>query len=500
MRTIEKKIFLDDLPKKYGIGANKDKLVIDWINCVNHKVRFIYDDIESEIEIVGYDTKSGYLKIQYLNHNMFRIHYVNFVNCQLGKLLGRKTNEFKVEIRTRFIDSKRDLTIIDREYRINNNRRNLKFYKYKCNICGFCDDRSWILEGDLLRNIGCSCCDGKVVVEGINDISTTAAWMVKYFQNPEDAKLYTKTSGAKVYFKCPDCRKVKNKPISIHYLYNNHSIGCDCGDSFSYGHKYIFNLLEQLGLNFISNYKFDWCKYYNTYKCKESRGEYDFIIENLKLIIEVDGDFHRKDNSMSGQSKEESKFIDDEKDRLAKENGYKIIRIYYDDKNLEIKEHILKSNLIDYFDLSNIDWKKCEEFALSNLVKKVCEIKAFNQELSTTEIGKILKLNNHIIRKYLIKGSKIWDWVKYNPKDEISKASRKAGKTNGKPVEIFKNNSSLEIFISASELERQSESLFGIKLMRPRISEACRENKEYKGFTFKYVNNNNEALSQVTSF
>jgi len=265
------------------------------------------------------------------------------------------------------------------------------------------------------------------------------------------------------------------------------------------------NLLEQLGLNFISNCKFDWCKYYNTYKCKESHGEYDFIIEDLKLIIEVDGDFHRKDNSMSGQSKEESKFIDDEKDRLAKENEYKIIRIYYDDKNLEIKEYILKSNLIDYFDLSNIDWKKCEEFALSNLVKKVCEIKAFNQELSTTEIGKILKLNNHIIRKYLIKGSKIWDWVKYNPKDEISKASRKAGKMNGRQVEIFdKYNISLGVFESCAELARQSIEKFGIKLTSSNISDVCLNKlSHHKGYIFKYIEQSTpsqeEALNQVAS-
>jgi len=223
MRTTEKKIFLDDLPTKFGIGANKDKLVIDWKNSVNYKVSFIYDDIEGEIEIVDYDTKSGQLKIQYLKHDIFKTHHGNFMNCQLGKLLGKRTKEFKVEVGDIFKDIRRDFIIIDREYRPTQNKNshfvNLKFYKYKCNICGFCDDRSWIVEGDLLRNIGCSCCDGKVVVEGINDIFTTAHWMVEYFQNPEDAKLYPKTSGSKVYFKCPDCGKVKiSLLVYINYI------------------------------------------------------------------------------------------------------------------------------------------------------------------------------------------------------------------------------------------------------------------------------------------
>ena len=45
------------------------------------------------------------------------------------------TREFNVNIGEIFNDKKRDLTIIDREYRIDNNRgQNKKWYKYHCNI------------------------------------------------------------------------------------------------------------------------------------------------------------------------------------------------------------------------------------------------------------------------------------------------------------------------------------------------------------------------------
>jgi len=48
-----RKVFLEDLPRKYGIGNNKNKIVIDWINCVNKYVEFIYDDIEGwELKIL----------------------------------------------------------------------------------------------------------------------------------------------------------------------------------------------------------------------------------------------------------------------------------------------------------------------------------------------------------------------------------------------------------------------------------------------------------------
>ena len=57
-------IYLDELPKKYGIGANKNKLVIDWKNSVGYKVKFFYNDIEGYIKIIGYNIKSGKLNLE----------------------------------------------------------------------------------------------------------------------------------------------------------------------------------------------------------------------------------------------------------------------------------------------------------------------------------------------------------------------------------------------------------------------------------------------------
>lgn len=58
-----------------------------------------------------------------------------------------------------------------------------------------------------------------------------------------------------------------------------------------------------------------------------------------------------------------------------------------------------------------------------------------------------------------------------------------------KPVEIFKDGNSLGIFSSASELERKSEKLFGVKLLSSKISTVCTgKRKFHKGYTFKHVN------------
>lgn len=144
------------------------------------------------------------------------------------------------------------------------------------------------------------------------------------------------------------------------------------------------------------------------------------------------------------------------------------------------------------FDLSNIDWFKCEEFALSNKVKQTCDYwrehnEINNEGLTTTDIGKIFNLNKNTIARYLKKG-KILGWCNYDSKEESLKIGIKVGVLSGKPVEVFKNGESLGVFPSCSELERQSEKLFGVKLLNSNISQVCNGKKsQYKGFTFKYI-------------
>ena len=45
-----RKIFLDNLPKR----KRGDKEIINWKNSIGYKCKFIYDDIEDEIEIIEY--------------------------------------------------------------------------------------------------------------------------------------------------------------------------------------------------------------------------------------------------------------------------------------------------------------------------------------------------------------------------------------------------------------------------------------------------------------
>ena len=81
-------------------------------------------------------------------------------------------------------------------------------------------------ESDIVRGRQCACCNNKIVIKGINDISTTASWMIPYFPGKEqEASLYTAGSMQKLNFQCPNCGKIRKKKIAIGTLKINKSIG-----------------------------------------------------------------------------------------------------------------------------------------------------------------------------------------------------------------------------------------------------------------------------------
>lgn len=473
-----RKVFLDDLPRRDG-KCNR----FYWAKSIGYKVPFIYDDIKGEIEILDFDGKDLYIK--YLNNSPFKIYTSSFTQCMIGKLLGKVTKEFKIKIGDIFKDVKRDLVIIDRKYIKNEYGVKHKYYKYHCNKCGYegLTEESSIIN----KKVGCACCctPSKIVVQGINDIPTTAPWMIKYFQGGErEAKKYTKCSHIKIRPVCCICGKVAERFISIDKIYKQHSIKCNsCNDGISYPEKIMYSVLKQLGINFKTEYSPEWVK----------PKRYDFYMPDKNLIIEMDGGWHKRDNKMSGQTKEKSQIIDNYKNRLAEEHSIKVKRIdcEYSELDLIRKDIVLK--LSNIFDLPKINWSECEKFALSNLCKKACEIKRDNPNMTALKIGEIMNLSRGTIVAYLKKGSKIWDWCEYNAKEECSKQGLKNGGHNKIQIEVFKDGISMGIFESSRYLDRESYNLFGIKLSYKHISSVANgKRKSHRGFTFKFVDKNNQ--------
>ena len=403
--------------------------------------------------------------------------------------------KWKYEIKQTFKDEKRDLTITDKEIRIkikkDNHNRNDKWYKYKCNKCGWTE--GWMVENSLQRGCGCSCCVNRTSVLGINTIWDTDRWMVALGVSEEDAKSHTPHSNNKIYVVCPDCGRIKDKSMVIKDICKRKSIGCNCSDKISYPNKFAYSLLEQLN----EIYKFDHLE--NEYSpdwIGQKRYDNYFIYNGKEYILEMDGGWHTKDNNLSGQTKEESKDNDNKKDLKAKEHGIEVIRIDCKKSNLNyIKQNILSSKLSKIFNLSEIDWKQCEEFALSNFVKQACDLWSSGIH-NIKEITTIMKISRRTAVRYLKSGSKIkWctyqeDTIKNNKHiSEISKNLR------SKQVEIFKNSKSLGLFPSCHDLDNNSKKLFGTKLDYSKISLVCRGIRpHHKGFTFKYTNEIEQAI------
>jgi very-short-patch-repair endonuclease len=238
----------------------------------------------------------------------------------------------------------------------------------------------------------------------------------------------------------------------------------------------------QLQINFENEYNPEWIK----------PKKYDFYIPSMNLIVEMDGGLgHGKNkHGKSNISKEESKAIDDYKDEQARKHGIKVVRIDCDYKHNNrfefIKQNIIDSKLNEILNLNKIDWDECELFGLTNLIKIACDYKNNNSELTTTQIGKIMGYHPTTILSWLKQGNGIW--CNYDATKEVSRASSRSGKMNGKSVEIFKNGISLGIFPSCCELSRRSLDLFGVKFYEGSISAVCLGKiKQHKGFTFKYI-------------
>lgn len=485
-----RKVFLEDLPRKGGKGVNKGKDVMDCNNWVGREISFIYDEISGVVEVVSFD--KGYLTIKYKN-NYIAIATYNFVQCRLGSLLGIKTSKFKLEVG----QIMNELEIIENGYSYNKNGKKLKSYKYKCSKCSFngntphydkygvCKNEYWITEYHLVEGKGCACCSGKIVVPTINAIYVTDKWMVDLGVDAEESKRFASRSNKKVKVKCPHCGREDNKVCAD--IYGNKSIGCTCGDGFSYPEKFMYSVLKQLGIEFetqLTKSTLKWCDKYR----------YDFYIPSLNMIIETHGMQHYKESfsSCGGKDMKQEQDNDVIKKKLAISNGIKeegyIVIDCRESSSEWIKNNILSSRLKDIFDLSKINWQKCEMFAINNLAKSICDY--WNNKEEVKMISNLIEkfsISRNTAINYLKKGAKL-GWCNYDAKEEMRKCGTKNGKSLGRKISIFKDDIVLETFYSSGELERQSEKMFGTKLLQCAISSVCSGKlKQYKGYTFKYV-------------
>ena len=462
---MRREIFLENLPK-HTKGTNKGK--ISWKDCVGCIVPFTYDDIEGKIEIIDYNVRSRKLIIKYGERIFFDkpISSGHFQNCILGYYLGVNTSEFKVNVGQAFKDGKRDLIIINREYRDSKKNQSFKYYKYTCNKCGWSE--GWIEESDLLSNkTGCSCCNGKTVVPEINSIYAKAPWMMKWISE-EDAKKYTVNSNKKIEFTCSDCGEIKLMRISD--AHKRQSVGCKhCSDGISYPEKFIMSILNQLGVEFETQYSPEWIK----------PKRYDLYVPKYNIIIEVHGMQHYEYTGFIRNVDEESE-NDEYKKRMAINNGIKnYIELDCRLSNSEyMKNSVLNSELSNIFAIDRVNFEICNEFALNSLVKTVAykwEEKDKNETIG--DIAKFFNLSKPTVISYLKLGNNI-GWCTYDAKKEMGSKRCIAFDLEGNIV--------CDEY-SAREVARKMTELYGENFDYRNISMVCNgKRNHHKGFIFKY--------------
>lgn len=455
---------------------------IDWKKVIGKDIYFEYDDLKGYIKVLDY--KEGRVTTNY-NNIVKSIKACHFKAGHLGLVLGKITPDFKYSIGKNFKSDKADLTITGFK-KVKGKQNYLKYYVCTCNICG-CNE-VLMLESNLEKNRGCGVCHGLRVVPGINDIPTTAPWMVKYFQGgEEEAKKYTYSASEKVYFKCPICGEIKKKALNIYTLFYNKHIYCKCDDSMSFPEKIMYTLLDYFKIKFENQYNPDWCKIFYNNKPKRFRYDFYFELNNKKYIVEMDGGWHKKQHYESKHSLEEIQLFDRKKDRLAESNGIAIIRIDCNKADYNsIINNIMISPLKNLFDFSSINFVSFQGLLYSNnLVKKICDI--YNEDSLQTllSITKKVHVAPMTVKQCLIKGSKL-GWCKFSINNISSNAMKVKIRKRQKPMIVYtKDNAFHKHYESLKEVVLNSETIFGRKISNKCIRSHIKNNIPIDNFYLK---------------
>lgn len=282
--------------------------------------------------------------------------------------------------------------------------------EHRCKICG---NKLIYKPWYLLEGRGCAICSGRKVGEAPE--YKNSIWSSEYkvyfdgYITEEQMKNTMPHSGIKIEMTCPYCgRKKMVKPNDfLHY-----GFGCICNDGISYPNKFIYNFLEQLGISYFPEQRFDW---------SDSK-IYDFYIPSARCIIEAHGCQHYIEGfyCKGRRTIEEEQENDRYKKDIAIKNGIKnYIILDCRESNKEwIKNSIMSSKLplLLNFNDENINWNQCEEFALSNISKYISAL--WNNGMPLWQIEERTKLCRHTITKYLKIATEL-DWCNYSKEESL---------------------------------------------------------------------------------
>lgn len=349
-------------------------------------------------------------------------------------------------------------------------------------ICPNCKNEYYESTNNRTNGTNCPYCNGTKVLIGFNDLWTTHSNVAKYLNDTNRGYEITFGSHNKEIFKCLECHNTEYK-----YVYNivTRGFNCSrCSDNISYSEKFIMSVLSQINNDFEYQKVFNW-----------SLGKkYDFYLPIQNSIIESHGKQHYQYTGFNRTLKEEQ-----ENDKLKKEIAYKnkiknYIIIDCRSSDMEyIKNNILKSKLNLLFNISDVDWIKCHEFACNSLIKLSCDL--WNEGRDPREIGIITNLHSSTIVRYLKQGVKL-GWCNYDPKKSFESSRIKIGKKLSiKIIQLSLGGEFIKEWESMRKASRELDIEFAC------IVRTCkREYKSAGGYKWMYKEDYDEFNKQKNDF
>jgi DNA-directed RNA polymerase subunit M/transcription elongation factor TFIIS len=361
---------------------------IDWINSIGTILPFQFNDIIGELQIINYN--NSFVTLLY-NNESFTLHISDVKKCNINKILGFRTSNFKYDVNEILSTQHGQIKII-KQIRLFNSKA--KGYIYECLTCHTLQQR---VERNIINKANCNVCNNHKMIVGINDMWTTNPEIATLLLNKQDGFKYLVTSSLRTDFICPICNSilynkligsVKSKGLQCKY----------CSDGVSYPEKFVCSMLKQLNIEFDKEVKFVW----------SDNKRYDFYIYHINTILEVHGMQHYKYNSfklMGGQSLQSIIDNDKYKYNLAQTNhisNYIIINAMYSELDY-IKNNIINSNFSQLYNLYHIDWLKCHNDAHNSLIDVA--VRLWNKGYEITKISKLMHLHRFTISRYLKQGA-----------------------------------------------------------------------------------------------
>lgn len=171
--------------------------------------------------------------------------------------------------------------------------------------CNYCS------HSHLCSNIDCEYC----LEHSFASNPRSKYWSKK---NNVEPRFVSKSANDKYYFNCEICAsEIYMSPNNI----THHNQWCSCR-LYKTEAKF-FELVSKIYPTLQKEFSVDWCK-------SKSFLPFDFVIQEEKIIIELDGEQHFKQVS-NWKSPEETQKIDKYKMKCAAKNGYQVIRLLQKD-------------------------------------------------------------------------------------------------------------------------------------------------------------------------